>query len=55
MRSEQIQGLSSFAATMTNSKYISQKKKMETGLKFFRNYFNYGKMSEFLNEKEVKQ
>jgi len=53
MKNEQLQDFS-FTATMTNSKYVSQKKNLEIGLKIFRNYFNYSKMSEFLIEKEIR-
>jgi hypothetical protein len=48
MRENQMQVASSFAAKMTNSKYVNQKKKIETELKIFRDHFNYGKTTDFL-------
>ena len=49
MREKHVQSLSSFTAKkITNSKYVNQKKKLESELKIFRDYFNYAGRTDFL-------
>jgi hypothetical protein len=50
MREKQLPNFCSFSAKLTNSKYECQKKDLGMQLKYFRDYFNYNRMPDFLED-----
>ncbi len=52
MKEKQDLLLSTFAAKMTNCKYVSQRKKLLNELKSFRDHYNYNRALDFLLPQE---